>query len=161
MNSMRFQKKKNREPAYAGQFYPASPQDLTQQLDKLFSEAKKQEKDSSPLAIITPHAGYVFSGRVAASAYNQIPGNAAFKRVFVIASSHHSVFNGAAVYDSGNYETPLGEIEVDITLAKELIKSNKYFIHKPDAHQNEHSLEVQLPFLQQDRKSTRLNSSHT
>jgi len=153
MKQQRFQDKKNREPAFAGQFYPASPQELTRQLNELFKSAGASVTNRKPLAIIAPHAGYVFSGRVAASAYNQIPGNADYKRVFVIASSHRFLFNGAAVFDSGNYITPLGEIPVDTDLAKALIKSGKYFMHEPEAHESEHSLEVQLPFLQHKLKN--------
>jgi len=148
MESRHFQDRKTREPAFAGKFYPATKKELISQLKELFSKAKENIANSKPRAIIAPHAGYVFSGLVAASAYNQIPDNANYKRVFVLASSHRFLFGSAAVFDSGNYKTPLGEIEVDIELARELISSDKIFTHNPEAHQYEHSLEVQLPFLQ-------------
>jgi MEMO1 family protein len=143
---------KTREAQFAGQFYPGSKVELTNQLKSFFEEAKKPGPDSDKnqylQAIIVPHAGYVFSGQVAATAFNRIPENADYKRIFVLASSHRYSFNGAAVYCSGNYKTPLGEIKVDNTLSKELVNNSAWFLDHPEAHENEHSLEVQLPFLQ-------------
>jgi AmmeMemoRadiSam system protein B/AmmeMemoRadiSam system protein A len=143
---------KIREAQFAGQFYPDNKDELTNQLHNFFKEAKKLNTDSDNnqhlQAIVVPHAGYVFSGQVAATAYHQIPENANYKRIFVLASSHRYSFNGAAVYCSGNYKTPLGEIEVDNSLSKELVNNSAWFLDHPDAHENEHSLEVQLPFLQ-------------
>lgn len=145
-------KDKPRDAHFAGQFYPGNKNDITRQLDELFEQAKTlatiSPRNQSLQALIVPHAGYVFSGRVAAAAYQQIPENAAYKRVFVLASSHRYSFNGAAVYCNGNYKTPLGEIKVDTQLSKDLVKSSELFIEHADAHENEHSLEVQLPFLQ-------------
>lgn len=141
--------KKNRKTAVAGKFYPGTITALENELETLFADAKKATKNSPPLqALISPHAGYVFSGKVAASAFNQIPEKAAYKNVFVLASSHQYHFTGAAIYTKGNYETPLGEIEVDTNLCKRLTKAYDIFQDKPEAHENEHSLEVQLPFLQ-------------
>ena len=141
-----------REAQFAGQFYPGTKKELTKQLFELFEKAKKQAKNKAEKqmlqALIVPHAGYVFSGEVAAAAYNQIRGNARFKRVFVLTSSHRYSFNGAAVFSAGNYKTPLGEIKVDTLLAGDLVKSSELFIEHNNAHENEHSLEVQLPFLQ-------------
>ena len=117
-----------REAKYAGQFYPASKIALTKKLEDLFYRAEPKQDVGLPVqAVIAPHAGYVFSGKVAASAYNQIPENAIYKRVFVLASSHRIHFNGAAVYTPGNYVTPLGEIETDTDLAKQLISRSKWF----------------------------------
>lgn len=145
-------KNESREAQFAGQFYPENKTELTKQLSGLFEGAKTLTKSFAKKqilqAIIVPHAGYVFSGEVAASAYLQIPENTNYKRVFVLASSHRYSFNGAAVYSAGNYKTPLGEIKVDTQLAKELLKSSEIFIENNEAHDNEHSLEVQLPFLQ-------------
>jgi AmmeMemoRadiSam system protein B/AmmeMemoRadiSam system protein A len=145
----RFSKKTNREAAVAGQFYPAGKNELQNQLRQLFEFAQPElYKEKKLQAIISPHAGYIFSGGVAASAFNQINENTKYKRVFVLASSHRFLFGGAAVYTSGNYETPLGEIEVDTRLLEKLIKTSDLFVVKPEAHEQEHSLEVQLPFLQ-------------
>ncbi len=149
MTNQRFQyDKKNRKPAYANTFYPGSESSLKHQLDLMFSKTVNKINDRKPIALIAPHAGYVFSGKVAASAYAQIPDNAKYERVFVLASSHNYRFKGAALYDAGNYETPLGEIEVDTKLASKLTESDKIFFRYDEAHLNEHSLEVQLPFLQ-------------
>ncbi len=142
-------KNRNRKAAFAGQFYPDRKDELEKQLHGFFQNSKPISYENDELqAIISPHAGYIFSGRVAASAFNQIPENAIYKRVFVIASSHQFSFNGASVYCNGNYETPLGEIKVDIKLSKKLAETSEVFFNKPEAHQHEHSLEVQLPFLQ-------------
>ena len=143
------QKYQKREAAVAGKFYPATKQKLRYELGHLFKTAKKREENPYRLqALISPHAGYIFSGEVAASAFNQIPENSSFKKIFVIGSSHRHRFNGGAIYNRGNYETPLGEIQVDTELANQLINSSKIIIEKTKVHELEHSLEVQLPFLQ-------------
>ena len=146
--------KKNRDAAFAGRFYPGNKKELNQQLKHFFENACDKKEDSNHLqALISPHAGYIFSGQVAASAYNQIPENTSYKRIFVLASSHQYSFNGAAVYNRGNYTTPLGEITVDIKLANQLIQSSPLFLEKNEVHEFEHSLEVQLPFLQYKLKN--------
>lgn len=108
---------------------------------------QKPKFSGSPLAVVVPHAGYVFSGRTAAEAIAQIDPNAQFKRIFVIGSSHTMHFGGAAVYTSGSFVTPLGRVEVD-ELAAELVRSHSVFASNPEPHRKEHSLEVQLPLLQ-------------
>jgi len=138
----------NRKPYAAGRFYTDNPDQLKTQLQQFFSQAIRQRSGNSPLAIVVPHAGYVFSGGVAASAYNQIDPNRKFDRIFIIGSSHTSSFPGASVYSTGHFETPLGIVKVDLDLAKKLIKENDLIRNYPEAHQFEHSLEVQLPFLQ-------------
>ncbi len=153
-----FKSKNIREAKYAGQFYPGTKSNLDKQLKELFqfAEGKKEtyikdsmaDKQDSLQALIVPHAGYVFSGKVAATAFNQIPENKSYSRVFVLASSHRYSFEGAAVYCSGNYKTPLGEIEVDSEFSKELTEKSELFFEHNATHENEHSLEVQLPFLQ-------------
>lgn len=139
---------KNRAPRFAGKFYPQSASLLQEELDTLFLDAAGRTSDKIPRAIISPHAGYVFSGQVAASAFSQIPQNTLFKRVFVLASSHRYSFSGAAVYGQGNYMTPLGELKTDTELETRLVSSHEVFRYYPEAHNHEHSLEVQLPFLQ-------------
>lgn len=153
MKNSGFEKFKNRSPRFSGQFYPGSESALKNQLSQLFTQAKPVPGKIVPRALIAPHAGYVFSGRVAASAFNQIPENTAYKRVFVLASSHRFLFGGAAVFSSGNYETPLGEINVDTELARNFTESSDLFMNYPEAHEYEHSLEVQLPFLQYKLKN--------
>jgi AmmeMemoRadiSam system protein B/AmmeMemoRadiSam system protein A len=138
----------NREPVVAGQFYPDNPKQLKTQLESFFSKAKKRQSAGHLRAIIAPHAGYVFSGRVAASAYNQIPREAEYENIFIIAPSHRVSFEGASIYKAGNYETPLGQVKVNRSLVKSLIEEHNFFQFKKSAHEQEHSLEVQLPFLQ-------------
>lgn len=142
----------NRKPAVAGQFYPGTANELKSALEKHFKEAKSKEVEHT-MAIIAPHAGYVYSGTVAASAFNQIDATRNYNNIFIIASSHRVSFDGASIYNIGNYETPLGEIKVNIPLANKLIEKNKCFTHYLAAHMNEHSLEVQLPFLQYKLKT--------
>lgn len=139
--------KKNRGAAYAGQFYPANPDELTRDLKSYFA-LSIVKPDENTRAIISPHAGYVYSGQVAASAFAAVDPGKQYKRVFVITSSHRLSFKGASVYCEGNYETPLGEIEVDTALGRKLCSDSDVFFSRTDAHVSEHSLEVQLPFLQ-------------
>ncbi|MFH1319180.1 MAG: AmmeMemoRadiSam system protein B [Bacteroidota bacterium] len=137
----------NRQPAVAGQFYPSDPDELKNSLLYQFSNALPQ-KSGNVLAIITPHAGYVYSGGVAATSFNQIDNNKEYETVFLIGSSHRTSFHGASIYNKGDYITPLGTVKVDIPLAEKLIQQYDCFSYNKDAHLSEHSLEVQLPFLQ-------------
>ena len=106
--------------------------------------------DKAPQALIVPHAGYVFSGEVAASAFSRIPRGYAYKRIFLVGPSHRVGFAGASVDTLYSYaETPLGQVPVDVALGKELIRRGEgLFTSRSDAHDAEHCLEVQLPFLQ-------------
>jgi hypothetical protein len=137
-----------REPVVAGTFYPSNKTELQNQLAEFFKTAESKIPDDNIRAIIVPHAGYVFSGGVAASAFAQINPEKEYSRIFVIGTSHHIMMNGASIYNRGNYRTPLGEVEVDIELANQLLENSKLFKFNSAAHDREHSLEVQLPFLQ-------------
>jgi len=137
-----------RKPWAAGRFYTDKPAELRTQLQQLFSKTLQKKPDRQPLAIIVPHAGYVFSGEVAASAYNQIDPKSKFDRIFIIGSSHTATFPGASVYCNANYETPLGTVIVDTELSNQLVSGNKLLKCYTEAHLYEHSIEVQLPFLQ-------------
>ena len=137
----------DRKPAAAGRFYPADAKELRDSLAQMFSVAKPPFT-GHVLGIVCPHAGYVFSGRVAASAYNQVDPHVQYDNVFVIASSHQVSFPGASIYNQGDYVTPLGKVKVNIDLANKLMDENPVFIFNPEADRTEHSLEVQIPFLQ-------------
>jgi MEMO1 family protein len=142
----------DRKPAVAGQFYSADPIMLRADLSTLFAAAvPKQANDV--VALISPHAGYVFSGEVAASAYNQLDPDKKFDIVFILASSHRMSFEGASIYNKGDYITPLGTLEVNLDIANKLISENPVFSSKTEPHVHEHSLEVQLPFLQYHLKN--------
>lgn len=138
----------NRKAYAAGRFYPDSATTLKNQLRQLFAKAGPRKPGIAPLAIVVPHAGYVYSGEVAASAFNQIDPDRTFERIFIIGSSHTSAFQGVSVYCDGDYETPLGTVKVDTELAKKLVAENKLLKSDAEPHLYEHSLEVQLPFLQ-------------
>jgi AmmeMemoRadiSam system protein B/AmmeMemoRadiSam system protein A len=137
-----------REPVVAGTFYPSNKTELQKQLASFFDASENKTTDENIRAIIVPHAGYVFSGEAAASAFAKLDPGREYSRIFVIGTSHHIMMNGASIYNRGNYRTPLGEVEVDIELAKQLTENSKLFKFNPAAHDREHSLEVQLPFLQ-------------
>jgi MEMO1 family protein len=138
-----------RKPAVAGRFYPADRQKLLEEVTTCFERAQPSVRQGRmPQALIVPHAGYIFSGRVAASGFNQLPDDAEVKRIFILASSHQMHFPGASVYCSGDYATPLGVVAVDKETGHRLIEGNSLFSGREDAHLFEHSLEVQLPFLQ-------------
>ncbi len=136
----------NREPYAAGRFYPASETELRNMLNTLFTDAV-QKDFLDPLALIVPHAGYVFSGEVSATAYKLIDRNRKYKHIFLIGSSHTMYFNGASIYTRGDYPTPLGNIGID-PLSMQLVADNNFITDDPKPHLTEHSIEVQLPFLQ-------------
>lgn len=137
----------DRPTAAAGGFYPSDPVELRRMLGNLFSQAKATSA-KDVIAIICPHAGYEFSGAVAASSYKQLDPAKQYEIIFIIGSSHHIAFPGASIYDIGDYQTPLGKVKVNRELADKLIKENAVFTFNPDADRNEHSIEVQVPFLQ-------------
>lgn len=145
-------KQVDRQPAVAGSFYPSDPDELKKMLADLFSKAKPASVKNVQ-AIICPHAGYIFSGIVAASSFNQVDPKKKFDNIFVIGSSHRVAFMGASVYTLGDYVTPLGHVPVNTEIANKLIKENPFFMYNPDADRSEHSVEVQIPFLQYHMKN--------
>jgi hypothetical protein len=138
----------DRQPFAAGKFYPADKEILTKDLSLLFENCKKPSENWNVRAIISPHAGYEFSGRIAASAFSAIPKDAVYKNIFIIASSHVMYFGGASVYNCGDYITPLGKVPVNKEIANKLILANKIFQFPVNAHIQEHSIENQIPFIQ-------------
>ena len=128
-------------------FYVKNAERLSQQIDDFLQNVKREALPSENiLALIAPHAGYVYSGQVAAFAYSLIKGRD-YKTVVVIGPSHRHGFNGCSIYPKGGYETPLGTAKIDESLALELSKASGFkFI--PQAHKMEHSIEVQIPFIQ-------------
>jgi len=144
----------NRTAAVAGQFYPSNPQELKSLLRKYFSKLSYAPPKGEVMAIISPHAGYVYSGEVAAAAFNQLDSDKIYNTIFVIGLSHRNSFAGASVYTRGNYETPLGEVAVDLPLARKLASENKVMDFDPAYQRSEHSLEVQMPFLQYHLKNS-------
>lgn len=140
------QVKIDRQPAVAGSFYYENKESLLKSVEFYFDTSPVVFKQT-PLAVIVPNAGYVFSGSVAAAGFKQIDRNSEFKHIFIIGSSHTTNFNGAAVYSAGDFITPLGKVEVD-TLTGLLASKYGFISSDTQIHKREHSLEVQLPFLQ-------------
>jgi len=138
----------NRQPAVAGSFYPSDPAELERMLKQFFAKTSAPEGERDVMAIISPHAGYVFSGEVAAAAFSQIDPEKEYKTVFVIGSSHRSPFPGASVYSIGNYITPLGIVKTDFAVTRKLVSENKILAFNTQYQRSEHSVEVQIPFLQ-------------
>lgn len=141
-------KNTDRQPVAAGRFYSSDRKTLENDLANLFKDCKKTVASKDVRAIIAPHAGYVFSGKTAAAAFSAIPKDATFSNIFIIGSSHVMSFDGASVYNTGDYVTPLGKMTVNKETADRLISGNKVFNHPVTAHLQEHSLEVQVPFIQ-------------
>jgi AmmeMemoRadiSam system protein B/AmmeMemoRadiSam system protein A len=139
--------KETRRSIIAGAWYPGSPAVLKSDIEKFMANVPSDPVDGPIVAMISPHAGYVYSGQVAAYAYKQIQGRT-FDTVIIIGPSHRSYFRGASIYNRGGYETPLGIVPVNIELANTIIAQSDAIYHNPDAHSQEHSVEIQLPFLQ-------------
>ncbi|HTY88500.1 MAG TPA: AmmeMemoRadiSam system protein B [Candidatus Acidoferrum sp.] len=136
-----------RPPAVAGQFYPADPEELRTQVNAFLSEANPAVGEV-PKAIIAPHAGYIYSGPVAGSAYASLArGRDRFRRVVLLGPSHFVALEGLAASSATVFQSPLGPVPVD-GRALAQVRKLPYVITLDAAHQREHSLEVHLPFLQ-------------
>jgi len=137
----------------AGTFYPRDPLELSHQISEYLHQAKRLIFSDDIRAVIAPHAGYIYSGPVAATAYKQLEG-LKYDTVVVIAPSHTTFFQGASIYNGSAYLTPLGKLFVDQALASRLaaINPGKIYLsnkgHTGGGMRQEHALEVQLPFLQ-------------
>ena len=146
-----------RPATQANRFYTGNPKALSQEVDSFLSLYKKSLQFENVAAVIVPHAGYYYSGNVAASAYMTINPKKLYKRIFLLGPSHHEWLNGASVNTEADYyATPLGNVKVDHETALKLtdtddadpMDSESVFFYRPEAHDREHCLEVQLPFLQ-------------
>ena len=100
---------KERQPAVAGSFYPASEQQLRAMLG-LFFPAEKLKESGDPMVLVVPHAGYIFSGEVAAAAYKRLDRDKSYRHIFILAPAHRVPNQGAAIYTSGGFITPLGRV---------------------------------------------------
>ncbi len=136
-----------REPVVAGQFYPADAETLAKVVDQMLADAEPPALTGRVVGIQVPHAGYPYSGSTAACAFKLLSGLDSVT-VVMVGPSHHIPINKAAVFDRGKWKTPLGEVEVDADLASRMIAEDDYLTAMPASHCQEHSLEVQLPFLQ-------------
>lgn len=135
-----------RPPAVAGLFYSADPQQLAREVNEMLANAAPH--DLHPKALIAPHAGYLYSGPIAASAYITLAPHAGrIQRVVLLGPTHRIAVRGMALPDADAFDTPLGRIDVDVAAARAIAHLPQVGIH-PQTHALEHSLEVQLPFLQ-------------
>jgi AmmeMemoRadiSam system protein B/AmmeMemoRadiSam system protein A len=141
-----------RQAAVAGSFYPADPKELAKIVDRFLAGAAVPSFDGPVVAVVSPHAGYEYSGEVAAYSY-AAPKGRKTERVVVVAPSHYDAFSFVSVYNGCAYATPFGTIPVDKTFAAQLAAMSPLIKlsdrgHRVSAEQREHSIEVQLPFLQ-------------
>jgi len=140
--------RRRRRPAVAGLFYPEDPAELSAAVRRHVRGAR-DPGGPPPVAVIAPHAGYVYSGPVAGSAYARVASLAGrVRRVVLVGPSHRVAFRGLAVPSADVLETPLGDVPVDRDAAERLVALPQV-VERDDAHAGEHSLEVQLPFLQE------------
>ena len=136
-----------REPAVAGRFYPDAGAELSKKINKYLDKALIEGLPGKPVAIISPHAGYQYSGTIAAYGYKTLK-DYGYKRVIVLAPSHYSRYRGASILDVEAYKTPLGLVRLNQGICNNLINNPPFFGTFKNAHKREHSLETQLPFLQ-------------
>lgn len=136
-----------KEPNVAGGFYPADREALSQKIDGFFTLVNPEPIAGDIFCLISPHAGYDFSGQIAAYGYKLIK-DKPYKVAIVLAPSHYYPLNGVSVYASGVFRTPLGDLQIDEDFASKLTGKCENISFQPLAFQKEHSLEVQLPFLQ-------------
>ncbi len=135
----------------AGTWYPADTGELSGQVDTLLARARPAGEHKDPLVLILPHAGYVYSGRTAASGYRVIgsvgkPGIGA-RLIVILAPSHYSAFRGCSLIDADYYETPLGKVRLNREAADDLARDGLFRKNAP-AFEREHSIEIHLPFIQ-------------
>ena len=136
-----------REPAVSGVFYPGNERTLRVDVEDYLNTAHIPDIPGEVIGIVSPHAGYMYSGQVAAYGYKSLMG-ASVDTVIVIAPSHRVAFEGVAVMEQGFYRTPLGAVSVNEKLAKAVNAESEVIVSSVEPHKGEHSLEVQLPFLQ-------------
>ncbi len=144
-----------RESVIAGSWYPGHPGTLRDDIRRYLEKARPTSIPGQLKALIVPHAGYMYSGGVAAHAY-RILQDQSFDRVVIVAPSHRAYFKGASVYTLGGYRTPLGVVPLDREIIDKLLEWPSLIKFVPEADAEEHSLEIQLPFLQVVLKDFRL-----
>lgn len=148
-----------REPAVAGQWYPANKEDLQKMLDGFFisadSHLDKEKQKITPFGILSPHAGYIFSGEVAAYGYSLLK-DKHYDTVIILGPSHHYNTGCVSVYNGDSYKTPLGTVMIDKEIVSEILEADEKFKFQEFVHQPEHSIEAQLPFLQYQMKNFKI-----
>jgi AmmeMemoRadiSam system protein B len=135
-----------RKPAVSGYFYPAREKDLIKMIERMTEPQKEKEK---AICVVSPHAGFEYSGPVAGAVFSsvQIP-----ERFVILGPSHRAIQSRIAVMKEGDWETPLGLVKIESRLAELILNQSSLITEDEIAHLNEHSLEVQLPFIQYFKK---------
>ncbi len=147
---------KIRYAKYAGSFYAGSKSSLKKQIEECFKHRfgpgsfpkVSREGPRKIIGLICPHAGYMYSGPVAANAYYQLASDGQTDTFVILGPNHQGIGSGVALMNQGVWRTPLGDVEIDSELAKEILRFSDIIDVDDSAHAYEHSIEVQLPFLQ-------------
>lgn len=152
-------KNTRRLPVVSGIFYPNNPVELKQLIDQSFRDQNFGPNKMPPskskrriYGIVSPHAGYVYSGAVAANGFYEVS-SMEFDNVVMIGPNHYGIGSGVAIMHNGTWETPLGQIEINPYLALEISKNSRIIDFDDFAHSRDHCLEVQIPFLQYIKKN--------
>lgn len=141
-----------RSPAVAGLFYPADPTSLHRQIDDLLGQVNNGTWKGHLVALVSPHAGYTYSGFTAAHAYKLLEGHQ-FDSIIIVSPSHREYFDGISVYGGSAYRTPLGDVAIDAELRDALVHDDELIVMSDAGHRQEHAVEVQIPFLQRVLKN--------
>jgi AmmeMemoRadiSam system protein B len=136
-----------RQPAVAGSFYDGDPTTLREHVDLLLQQARGVKHTGTIVGLVSPHAGYMYSGLAAAAGYRALKG-LAYDVVFMVGPSHREFFSGASMYPGDAYRTPLGDVLLNAEVISSLAEESELMKLSESGHRAEHSLEVQLPFLQ-------------
>lgn len=139
--------KQNRQPFAAGYFYSGDKDKLKDQIDWLLRTSNKGKVFDNITGLVAPHAGYIYSGRTAAFAYNTIK-NREYRTVIIISPSHKEYFPGVSVYGGDGYITPFGTLDINKDIVSKLTEGSKRIFKGSEGHGQEHGVEVHLPFLQ-------------
>jgi AmmeMemoRadiSam system protein B len=134
-----------RRPAVSGRFYPGKPEVLTQQLDQFLAASPEAVKAESAMGCMVPHAGYMYSGKVAGAVFQRLPARASY---IILCPNHTGRGAPLAIMAKGEWQTPLGNVPIDTQLAASLQHSCRLLMEDSKAHESEHAIEVELPFLQ-------------
>ena len=140
-----------KEPAVSGSFYPADSNKLSAEIDKYLGQQGDEGDDGRLLAVVAPHAGYIYSGWVAGYSYAKLKGKN-IRKVILLGPTHYSAIRGAVIYPGSGMKTPLGIVNVDESLANSLADEKAGVRLADEPFEREHSLEVHLPFLQRSLK---------
>ncbi|HDN79423.1 MAG TPA: AmmeMemoRadiSam system protein B, partial [Chloroflexi bacterium] len=136
-----------RKPAVAGRFYPGDTEKLSRMVEAMLAQAQKVV-EPDPIVVIAPHAGYIYSGQVAAWAFKQVEGRD-YEFVVVLGVNHQTpTFDKISVYAGDAFETPLGRVPIQKEIANALIEAHERILFDRKVHKPEHSIEVEIPFLQ-------------